>query len=249
MFPAICFQLEVMDECRSSQEVLLWKRGKPAFQGSAVLAKKQSAGYGRRGREWNTGEGNLALSFGIELPGGQGLSLLPFVAGIALLRTAANFLPGGADLRLKWPNDLYFNGKKLAGLISQVRQYAEGAEVVVGIGLNLAEVPSDLAREAIAISAVAKAPEPEIFAHAFLRKLEAVLVEASDYAWVKKEWEKAARLSEDQLYVVGEESSVTPLALLNTGELLVRDSSGLERKLSSEDVSLRFKLVPQQATL
>lgn len=240
MFPAVTFHLEVMDECRSSQEVLLWKRGEPGFHGAAVLAKKQTAGYGRRGRDWNTGTGNFALSFGLEIPGSQSLPLLPFVTGIALHRVTSKLLPGSADLRLKWPNDLYLSGKKLAGLISQVRQYAEGVEVVIGIGLNLAQAPAALSGEAIALKEVAHAPEAEIFAYAFLRKLEAVLVEARDYDWVRREWEKLARLSESPLFVVGEEQSVTPLALLPTGELLVREKNGNERKLSSEDVSLRF---------
>lgn len=241
MFPAISFRLEIVDECRSSQELLLLRRGEVGFQGSAVLAKKQTAGFGRRGREWSTGEGNLALSFALEIPGHQHLGLLPFITGIALLRTTTRLLPSDADLRLKWPNDLYLNGRKLAGLISQARQYDQGTEVVIGIGLNLAHVPAGMEKEAAAVAEWIKPPEPEIFAYAFLRKLESVLVEAQDFQWVRTHWEQGARLSEDPLFVVGEADPVTPLALLPTGELLVREKNGKERRLSSEDTSLRFQ--------
>lgn len=241
MFPAVHFRLEVMEECRSSQEVLLHKRGEIGFHGAAVLARRQTAGYGRRGREWSTGEGNLALSLGLEIPSHQHLSLLPYLAGIALQRATGKFLPSDARLRLKWPNDLYLDGKKLAGLISQVRQYGEGAEVVMGVGLNLAHAPPGMEQEATALANWIKSPEPEIFAYAFLRKLEAVLVEAVDFAWVRTQWERGAGLSEDLLFVVGEPDPVVPLALLPTGELLVREKSGHERKLSSEDVSIRFQ--------
>lgn len=240
LFPAVKFQLELMDECRSSQELLLWKRGEPGFHGAAVLARKQTAGYGRRGREWSTGEGNLALSFGLEIPGHQHLGLLPFVVGIALHRVAARILPEAADLRLKWPNDLYLGGKKLSGLISQVRQYAEGAEVVVGVGLNLRNAPEGM--PATALAEFVTAPSPEEFAALFLAELEQIFTsEAADFPWVRRHWESLARLSENLLYVVGEGLGVTPLALLETGELLVREKDGRERKLSSEDVSLRFQ--------
>jgi len=245
LFPAVKFQLELMDECRSSQELLLWKRGEPGFHGAAVLARKQTAGYGRRGREWTTGEGNLALSFGLEIPGHQHLGLLPFVVGIALHRVTSGFLPETADLRLKWPNDLYLGGKKLSGLISQVRQYAEGAEVVVGVGLNLRHAPEGM--PAASLAEFTAAPSPEEFAALFLAELEKIFVtgEAVNFPWVRRHWESLARLSENLLYVVGEDLSVTPLALLETGELLVREKDGSERKLSSEDVSLRF--FPDQA--
>jgi len=241
VFPSIQFHpLTVIEECRSSQEILLNQRGQPGFHGSAVLARRQTAGFGRRGRAWSSGEGNLALSIGLEIPRNQHLSLLPFVVGIGLARAAAAFLLPGADLRLKWPNDLYLDGKKLAGMISQVRQFADCSEVVLGIGLNLAKAPEGL--EAIAISHYGQLPDPEFFATTLLRELERVFGEAVDCAWVRAQWERAARLQEDMVYVLGEESAqpLIPLALLCTGELLVRCAKGLERRLSSEEVSLRF---------
>lgn len=242
MFPAVSFRLEVLEECRSSQETLLLKRGTPGFHGAAVLARRQTAGYGRRGRTWSSGEGNLALSLGLEIPHADHLSLLPFLAGIAAIQSARMFLgesPG--HLRLKWPNDLYLDGKKLAGLISQARQYDHGVEVVLGLGLNLAHSPPDMPEATALAAAGLIPPEPEAFAHSFLRRFEAALVQAVDYAWIRREWEREAYLGDDPLYVVGEPDPVTPLALLETGELLVREKSGTERKLSSEEVSIRFQ--------
>jgi BirA family biotin operon repressor/biotin-[acetyl-CoA-carboxylase] ligase len=242
MFPPVNFRLTVLAECRSSQEELLLLRGQPGFHGKAILALRQTAGYGRRGRSWTTGEGNLALSLGLEVPASPAaITLLPFVAGIALMETVRSLLPKSADLRLKWPNDLYLNGRKLSGLIAQARQYAEGSEVVLGIGLNLREAP--LPAESIALSELGHAPGPEIFARAFLHSLENTLVNARDFGWVRQEWERGARLSGSELFVVGETEPVEPLELLPSGELLVKMKDGTARKLSSEETSIRFQPV------
>jgi BirA family biotin operon repressor/biotin-[acetyl-CoA-carboxylase] ligase len=241
MFPAVSFALEIVAECPSTQEILLARRGGPGFHGSALVALRQSAGYGRRGRSWAGGEGNLALSFGLELPPGEGLALLPFACGLAVFDTARAFLPPMAELRLKWPNDVYLQGRKLAGLLAQGRQVPGGAaEVVVGVGLNLAEAPGGLDQEAIALSALGAAPGPEAFARALLERLDEILAAAADFSWLRERWEAAARLGEGELAVLGEGASVRPRELLPTGELLVEEKTGALRKLASEEVSIRF---------
>ncbi len=247
MFPRVNFVLEVLAECTSSQEILLAKRGGPDFHGLAVLALRQTAGYGRRGRVWESGDGNFALSFGLEIAKGDGaeeaIPLLPFAAGLAAYHAAARFLPATADLRLKWPNDLYLNGKKLAGLIAQARQIPGGlAEVVVGVGLNLARPPVGIDQEATALSSAGSAPAPEEFARIFLAELRDALAE-KDPARLCGHWERVARLSESELFILGEERSVRPRSLLPTGELLVEEQNGNERKLASEEVSIRFATV------
>lgn len=240
MFPPVRFSLTVLPECRSSQEEVLSLRGQPGFHGAAVLALRQTSGYGRRGRNWSTGQGNLALSLGLELPGAHGaLALLPFVAGVAVYQAAKKFLPGEDTLRLKWPNDLYLRGKKLSGLIAQARQYGEGSEVVLGIGLNLAEAP--LPGLSIALGEVARAPAPGEFARVLLAELENAFRDARDFSWVRSRWEEGARLGESPLYIVGEEEPVQPLALLETGELLVETKAGQKRKLASEETSVRYQ--------
>jgi BirA family transcriptional regulator, biotin operon repressor / biotin---[acetyl-CoA-carboxylase] ligase len=199
MFPSISFQLTVLQECRSSQEELLNLRGQPGFHGAAVIAHRQTAGYGRRGRSWISGEGNLALSLGLELPGPhERLALLPFLAGIALRATTERYLPKTADLRLKWPNDLYLDGKKLGGLIAQARQYGEGAEVVLGIGVNLSEAP--LPELSIALSSFTSSPSPNDFAIALLREIEACFQKAKDFSWLKYHWEAGAKLLDTPLF-------------------------------------------------
>lgn len=236
MFPSVRFRLEVFEECGSTQELLLGRRGSPGFHGLAVLALRQTAGYGRRGREWSSGEGNLALSIGLEVPEAV-LPLLTFACGLALFVVVARMLPPGADLRLKWPNDLYLGGRKLAGMLAQGRQVpGKGAEVVVGIGVNLAHAPAGLPVPAVALASYCPVPSPEGFARELLDELARVFASVETFEQLRTEWEQAARLGDGPLYVVGESAPVRALELLPTGELLVADG----RKLSSEEVSLRF---------
>lgn len=103
------------------------------------LAEFQSAGRGRRGRHWHSPFGaNLCLSLAWrfrEMP--AQFSGLGLVVGVAVAE-ALDAL-GVRDLALKWPNDLHWRGRKLAGILIEHRGEGGGpARVVIGLGLNLA---------------------------------------------------------------------------------------------------------------
>ncbi|MGZ3684250.1 MAG: biotin--[acetyl-CoA-carboxylase] ligase [Bdellovibrionota bacterium] len=234
LFPSVRFSLRIVEECASTQAPLRELRGTPDFHASVLLALRQTAGYGRRGREWAGASGNLALSFGLEVENDSALPLLTFGCGLALFDTVKPLLPAGADLRLKWPNDLYLDGKKLAGMIAQGRQApGRGSEVVVGVGLNLRLAPKDV--NAIALSQYAAPPAPAEFAVELLTEIEKVFFCVQDFATLRAAWESAARLQEGEVYVLGETTPARAEALLPTGELLLVGG----RKLASEEVSLR----------
>jgi BirA family transcriptional regulator, biotin operon repressor / biotin---[acetyl-CoA-carboxylase] ligase len=102
---------------------------------AVCLAEYQSQGRGRRGRSWISPFGkNLYLSVGWQFDGGaaslEGLSL---VVGIAVRRA----LGESDQLRLKWPNDLHYQGRKLAGILLEMQGDPAGiCHVVIGIGVN-----------------------------------------------------------------------------------------------------------------
>jgi BirA family biotin operon repressor/biotin-[acetyl-CoA-carboxylase] ligase len=238
IFPCPAFTLHVVEECPSTNEALLARRDQPDFSGYCLLARRQTGGLGRRGRSWWGGEGNLALSlaFRFEEPVAP-VPLLPFVAGVSAARLLRPLLPPGADLRLKWPNDIYLEGRKLAGMLAQARQVGAVTDIVLGIGLNLATAPEGM--HAIALAERAAAPDPVDFARAFLREIELDLREL-DFPALRERWEREARLADTELEIVGSGERVRPLALLATGELEVRALSGESRRLAAEEVSLRL---------
>ena len=104
-----------------------------------VVADSQSAGRGRASNRWHSPAGvNLHFSLVLDLGkvAEKDAGLLSIVFGVALHRAIAPLVSG--KLSLKWPNDLYLEGRKLAGILSEVTAGPkEGKFVVVGIGVNV----------------------------------------------------------------------------------------------------------------
>ena len=109
-------------------------RGAP--HGTVVTASEQSAGRGRQGRTWTAPPGRALLcSVLVRSP----MRLLPLAAGVAVAEVA------GHGAKLKWPNDVLVNGRKVAGILVEGRPQEQWA--VVGIGLNVALRPEDFPPE------------------------------------------------------------------------------------------------------
>lgn len=106
--------------------------------GEVVVAEKQLAGRGRRGRQWVSPFGgnlyfSLAWRFAHGLAQLSGLSLAVAVAIARVLRRL-----GVSDVGVKWPNDIYWHDRKLAGILLEMRGEAGGpTTVVIGVGMNL----------------------------------------------------------------------------------------------------------------
>jgi BirA family biotin operon repressor/biotin-[acetyl-CoA-carboxylase] ligase len=112
----------------------LAERGAP--HGTLVTAAEQSAGRGRQGRTWSAPRGRAILCSLVlrNVP-----RLLPLAAGIAVAEVA------GTDARVKWPNDVLIEGRKVAGILVEGRPQEGWA--VLGIGLNVAVRPDDFPAE------------------------------------------------------------------------------------------------------
>lgn len=106
--------------------------------GSVCIAEYQSNGRGRRGREWISPFGsNLYLSIYWRLDAGMAAAMgLSLVVGIAIVEALEKL--GLPDIKLKWPNDLYFQDRKLAGILVEISgQTGAAANLVIGMGLNI----------------------------------------------------------------------------------------------------------------
>lgn len=111
-----------------------------------IVAGRQVAGRGRRGRQWVSEPGNLYASLLLFDPASPAITpQICFVAALAVHDALSDLLPS-ADrerLRLKWPNDLLFDGKKLVGILVEGASAGERQAVVVGVGVNCAHHPAD----------------------------------------------------------------------------------------------------------
>jgi BirA family biotin operon repressor/biotin-[acetyl-CoA-carboxylase] ligase len=102
-----------------------------------IIADRQTAGRGRRGRIWSTDTGNLATTLLLRPDAPPAIvGQLSFAAALAAAEMASHFAPK-ATITVKWPNDVLAEGKKLAGLLLE----AGPGWLAVGIGVNLASAP------------------------------------------------------------------------------------------------------------
>lgn len=110
----------------------------------SCLAEYQTAGKGRRGRKWvSPFARNIYLSIAFNLDGGaEALSGLSLVVGLSVVKTLASL--GVSGVELKWPNDVWLSGRKLAGILVELHGEATTSwRVVVGLGLNVDMRPED----------------------------------------------------------------------------------------------------------
>jgi BirA family biotin operon repressor/biotin-[acetyl-CoA-carboxylase] ligase len=131
-------ELQILDQIDSTNRLALSRAQEGAGCGAVFVAEQQSAGRGRRGRRWVSPFGrNIYCSVLWEFDGGaaalEGLSLAVGVAVARALRAA-----GVESVGLKWPNDVVWGGRKLAGILLEMAGDAAGrCQVVIGIGINV----------------------------------------------------------------------------------------------------------------
>lgn len=112
--------------------------GEDVSEGHWLRALEQTAGRGRRGRQWFSAGGNLYCSTVVRSRAGDpALHTLAFVAALAVRDAVATFVSSDTNLLLKWPNDLLVDGAKLSGILLERTADA----VIAGIGVNVASAP------------------------------------------------------------------------------------------------------------
>lgn len=130
-------------------------------EGDWLVAHRQTAGRGRQGRAWFDGSGNFMGSTAVEITeAGPPPASLSFVAALAVHAAIASVADISSDPCLKWPNDVLLNDGKLSGILLEM----VGANVVVGIGVNLARAPMIEGRKTAAVADVTTPPDIEEFA-------------------------------------------------------------------------------------
>ncbi len=146
------FDADLLPTCDSTNAVLLQRAEAGASSGTVVIAAIQTAGRGRRGRQWISAPGDsLTFSLLWRFAPGTSPTGLSLAAGLAVAEALEKV--GAGRTALKWPNDLLLDGKKLAGILVELLPGAPHA-AVIGIGLNLhlpESMPVDLRTHSAAL--------------------------------------------------------------------------------------------------
>src|SRR5215212_7967195 len=133
--------VELLESTTSTLDIAHRLAGEGARSGTLVIANEQTAGRGRGGKSWQSAPGaGLWLTL-IERPtDGSGLGVLSLRVGLAAAEALYRF--AAEPIRLKWPNDLYVDRRKLAGVLVEARWREQSVEwVAVGIGINVKTPP------------------------------------------------------------------------------------------------------------
>lgn len=134
----LCGEAKVFEQIDSTNEYLL-NHYRELPSGSLCLAETQTAGRGRRGRQWYSPiSQNLYFSmlWRYELAEVTQLASLSLVVALTIAETFEQLEV--SDIQIKWPNDIYYQGKKMGGILIESRLDGNHAYLVIGIGLNLA---------------------------------------------------------------------------------------------------------------
>jgi len=232
--------LHLLDSVPSTQDRLHELAAQGAPGGTAVLAAEQTEGRGRRGRPWASPRGGLWLSVLCRPDAALAIELLSLRVALAVARAIEARVPAVA-IRLKWPNDLMLDDRKLGGILCEARwQGDRPAWVAVGIGLNLGNpIPRELADQAVSLAGYAPQLTPESLAPDLVTAVLApgeparALSPAEVTSFAERDWLRGRRIREPE---AGTAEGISPdgllgirrddgtLALVRSGTVVIRET-------------------------
>ena len=216
-----------------------------APEGLCIVAREQTAGRGRQQREWFSPAGaglyfSIVLRPQIEARAWPLVTLMAAIAVADALREAC-----GLSVDIKWPNDIYAEGRKLSGILAETVEIGAGRACIVGIGINLKRgaFPSHWRDAATSIEDLTgRAPDPEHLLQALTRAISEryqLLHETHGDALMLREWTARSSFAEGRRVRVsleGETLEGWTRGLEPDGALRVETDAGEIRTVRAGDV-------------
>jgi BirA family biotin operon repressor/biotin-[acetyl-CoA-carboxylase] ligase len=238
-------EILVFEETASTNDVVEHLAKSGAREGLVVFAESQTRGRGRRGRAWTSPRGK-GLWFSVllrpELPP-TAAGRITVAASVAVARAIRQSC--GVDARIKWPNDVVVNGRKLAGILTELR--AEADEIllaILGIGIDVNCQQEDLSGELESIATslelqTGSAHDRVALAAQVLADLDVCYRAAlTDFETIADEWAKLCTTLGRQIVVTMGQRRIEGFAqaLDSDGALLLRRDSGQIERILGGDV-------------
>jgi len=228
------FTVEVLPEIDSSNNELMRRARAGQHEATLLVAERQTAGRGRMGRVWQSQPGDsltFSLSLSIAPRDWSGLSL---AVGLSL---AASLHP---NVRLKWPNDLWFEDRKLGGILVEAASMGGRSQVVVGVGLNIRPPLADgLNTAPAALSELS----PELTAPTALARVALPLIqtllkfEQEGFSPLQARFESRDVLKGRRVHTSDGQEGLA-LGVSPSGALLLQTDTGLQ-EIHSAEISVR----------
>lgn len=239
MIPAF-FSVTRVAETGSTNDDLKRAAEAGAGEGLVITAARQTAGRGRRGRDWSSPTGNLYVSLLLR-PQCDPLraSLVSFVTALAVSETVRALAPQ-AQVQLKWPNDVLVDGGKISGILLESAPMTAGRVdwLVVGMGLNIATAPENALYPTKSLAACGVQASVEealaLYLNAFKQFYDAL--QHDGFAPLRERWLDQAKKGGMIARLPSEEVRGTFADLDETGRLVLRLEDGTLRAISAADV-------------
>lgn len=224
----------------------LAEKGYPS--GTLVVADKQVAGKGRRGRNWESPSGcgifmTLMLKPDINP---NNASMLTLVSALAVAKALADIT--GKDAKIKWPNDIVIDGRKVCGILTEMSaQFDYINNIVIGIGINVnnSSFPEEISATASSLRLLSggkKYRRAEIIEKImeYFEKYYSIFLETEDLSALVNEYDAMLVNMKKQVKVLDpkEPFEGTAMGITKTGELIV-DTWESRKLVSSGEVSVR----------
>lgn len=213
---------------------------------AVVVAGQQTAGRGRRGRDWLSPKGNCYFSVLLK-PDilAECASRLTLVAALALAETIDRI--SDLQVQIKWPNDIVVNGKKLCGILTESNIDVDGLKyVVIGVGVNANQMEFDTEIESTATSILIQTGQKvdcgyliATFLNLFEKMFE-TFVQTQDLSLLLERYNALLVNCNKEVRILGgDEWTGVALGINESGELLVRDMDGNVNVVFAGEVSVR----------
>jgi len=232
----VIFQLTTLDETGSTNDEVAKAARVGAPEGTAVFARQQTAGRGRQGRNWQSLPGNVFFSMLLRPPQEKSATIgqLAFVVGLAVGEALGSY---GVSWQLKWPNDVFINSQKIAGILLE----SEPGWVVAGIGINVQHTPPATDRPITSLRQEGHETTPEAVIAVLMQRFEYwyALWQQQGFMPVREEWLKHAYNIGGAVKVAlanGQFAEGRFTSLDKDGALLIANQNGEEQRILAGDV-------------
>ena len=236
--------VEVLESVDSTNDYAK-KKAKELVDGSVIISLEQVKGKGRRGRSFHSGKGD-GIYLSIILKPGFEPTKAPFITSIAGAALVNTFNKFNIQTKIKWPNDVLINGKKVAGILTEMSADMEFIEyIVLGVGINVSglEFPSELKNIATSLKLEGYDVKKLNIIWQFVYEFELLY-----NLYLKENTSEVVNILKNNSSVIGKQinvhymneiESAIAVDINNQGALIIKTQEGEVKELSSGEISIR----------
>ena len=236
--------VEVLESVDSTNDYAK-KKAKELVDGSVIISLEQVKGKGRRGRSFHSGKGD-GIYLSIILKPGFEPAKAPFITSIAGAALVNTFNKFNIQTKVKWPNDVLINGKKVAGILTEMSADMEFIEyIVLGVGINVSglEFPNELKNIATSLKLEGYDVKKLNIIWQFIYEFELLY-----NLYLNENTSEVVNILRNNSSVLGKQinvhymnevESAIAVDINNQGALIIKTQEGEVKELSSGEISIR----------